>query len=102
MGEPDLLIAQIYFRQGSYAPAAAHAQRAVERMYALAAAWDKRRSYSVWVGYGRLLALRADRKLRGLHSMPTESADHLPTSHGLPLVSVCSHLCPVDADAALV
>ena len=49
--------------------------------------WDKRRSYGNWVGYARLLALRASRRLAGLSSIET-SPELPPTAGGLPLVSL--------------
>ena len=87
VGEPDLMIAQIYFRFGEYAKALAHARRGVSRMYMLTTAWDKRRSFAAWVGFGRILAMRSRRKSYGLHSLPQEDGTML-TSDGQPLVSV--------------
>lgn len=87
VGEPHLMLAQIHYRRGDYAPAAEHAALALDRFYALSTAWDKRRSFPAWVGFARLLALRAHRRQGGLSSLPI--SEHLPpTSAGLPLVSV--------------
>ena len=61
--------------------------RALDRLYKMATAWDKRRSYAGWVGFARLLSLRARRSARGLPSLPYR--DELPpTSGGLALVNI--------------
>jgi hypothetical protein len=88
VGEPDFLIAQIHFRNGRFRDSARHCASCLAKMFALATAWDKRRSYGAWVGHARLLALRANRRLSGFpESLPTEAS--MPrTATGLPLVSI--------------
>ena len=63
VGEPHMMLAQIYFRQGKYYEAALEAHQALEKFYTLASCWDKRRSFEYWVGQGRVILLRANRKL---------------------------------------
>ena len=57
------MLSQIFFRQGHYYRAAVEARAALEKLYVLASAWDKRRSYEYWVGFSRMLLLRVNRKL---------------------------------------
>ena len=87
VGEPLLLLAQLHFRNGRHALAAEACAAALERFYDMATAWDKRRSYANWVGFARMLYLRATRMARGLPSLPFNEA--LPrTSGGLQLTSI--------------
>ena len=72
VGEPRLLLAQLAFRARDYAGARMHAAAALSRMYQLATAWDKRRSFANWVGYARMLHLRASRLATGLSSLPLD------------------------------
>lgn len=63
VGEPNLLLSQIYFRQGHFREAAIQAQTSLKKFYTLASCWDKRRSFAYWVGYARIMLLRSNRKL---------------------------------------
>lgn len=71
IAEPHMMLSQIFYRQGQYYQAAVEARAALEKMYILCSAWDKRRSYEHWVGFTRILLLRANRKLE-------KSTCHLP------------------------
>ena len=87
IAEPLLHTAQLHFRNGRHALAMDACARALDRLYAMATAWDKRRSYASWVGFARLLHVRAARMARGLPSLPyNESLP--PTSGGLQLVAI--------------
>lgn len=78
----------------------AHVAHALERFYTMATAWDKRRSYAMWVGYARLLAVRAERRMHGLESLPSawkdgsgeasgvSKAAKMESATGHPLVSI--------------
>lgn len=63
VGEPHLLLAQIHFREKNYLDAAIESRRALEKFYTLASCWDKRRSFEYWVGYARIMLMRANRAL---------------------------------------
>jgi hypothetical protein len=63
VAEPHMMLSQIYYRQGRYLEAAIEARSSLAKFYALASNWDKRRSYRHWVGFGRILLLRANRML---------------------------------------
>jgi len=63
IAEPHMMLSQIYYRQGKYVEAAIEARLALEKFYTLASNWDKRRSFSHWVGFGRVLLLRANRMM---------------------------------------
>lgn len=94
VAEPHLLLSQIAFRRGQYDDCIVHGSKALELMYTLCTAWDKRLPYSQWVAYTRLLLLRAGRKRMGLTSMPEMNT---PTNlvGKLPLVSLrelCSEM----------
>ena len=65
------MLSQIFYRQGHYYQAAVEARMALEKYYILASAWDKRRTFEYWVGFARILLLRANRKLE-------ENSCHLP------------------------
>uniref|UniRef100_A0A7S1FWQ6 DUF6817 domain-containing protein n=1 Tax=Corethron hystrix TaxID=216773 RepID=A0A7S1FWQ6_9STRA len=88
VGEPHLLLSQLYFRQGDYLAAATEARESLEKLYVLASAWDKRRSYGQWVGFARVMLLRANRRLLDMsHSLPVTGIEN---AGGLPLVSLSS------------
>ena len=87
IAEPHLLLAQIHFRNGRYAATVEHCTAGLRKLYALGTAWDKRRPYAAWVGFGRLLHVRAKRKASGLTSLP-DRPDLPPTSGGLTLAAV--------------
>jgi len=71
IAEPHLMIAQIYYRQENYHGAMVEARSCLEKFYTLATCWDKRRSYEQWIGFARVLLLRAIRKVEGKeHSFP--------------------------------
>jgi len=63
VAEPHMMLSQIYYRQGKYLEAAIEARLALEKYYTLASNWDKRRSFGHWVGFGRVLLLRANRMM---------------------------------------
>ena len=87
---PTALLAQLSFRRGEYAAAAAYAADALARFYPLATAWDKRRSFAHWVGFARMLHLRALRLLQGLPSLPAASTTQVGTFgaslHSIPAI----------------
>ncbi|CAB9524377.1 unknown protein [Seminavis robusta] len=78
VGEPHLLLAQLYIRQQKYALAVREGRKALTKMYALASAWDKRRTYAQWVGFARMTLLRASRLEQCLPHLPIT-----PEAHGL-------------------
>ena len=84
------LLAQLSFRRGDYAAATAYAADALARFYPLATAWDKRRSFAHWVGFARMLHLRALRLLQGLPSLPAASTTQVSASgaaiHSIPAI----------------
>jgi hypothetical protein len=71
VAEPHIQLSQLFYRQGHYYQAAVEARFALEKLYVLASAWDKRRNFEYWVGFSRILLLRANRKLE-------ENTCHLP------------------------
>lgn len=90
IAEPLALLAQLSLRRGEHAAAAAYAAGALERFYPLASAWDKRRSFAHWVGFARMLHLRASRLLQGLPSLPAASTTQVSTFgaalHSIPAI----------------
>ena len=84
------LLAQLSFRRGEYAAAAAYAADAFGRFYPLATAWDKRRSLAHWVGFARMLHLRALRLLQGRPSLPAASTTQVSafgaSLHSIPAI----------------
>lgn len=87
VAEPLLHVAQLHYRNGRYELAVSACSEALNRLYTMATAWDKRRAYSSWVGFARLLHLRASRSAQGLPSLPYNE-ELPPTSGGLKLVSI--------------
>ncbi|MGK3744598.1 MAG: hypothetical protein ACI90V_011458, partial [Bacillariaceae sp.] len=65
IGEPSMLLSQIYYRQKNYLQAAKEARAALEKFYTLASCWDKRRSFGQWVAFSRMMLLRSSRMLEG-------------------------------------
>eukprot|EP00545_Synedropsis_sp_CCMP1620_P002847 CAMPEP_0119004998 /NCGR_PEP_ID=MMETSP1176-20130426/1471_1 /TAXON_ID=265551 /ORGANISM="Synedropsis recta cf, Strain CCMP1620" /LENGTH=482 /DNA_ID=CAMNT_0006956761 /DNA_START=230 /DNA_END=1678 /DNA_ORIENTATION=- len=63
VAEPHIMLSQIFYRQDHYYQAAVEARAALEKLYVLASAWDKRRAFEYWVGFSRILLLKANRKL---------------------------------------
>lgn len=63
VAEPHMMLSQIYYRQGKYFEAAVEARSALQKFYTMASNWDKRRSYGHWIGFGRVLLLRANRMM---------------------------------------
>lgn len=63
IAEPHILISQLHYRRGNYHQAAIEARFAIEKFYTLASNWDKRRSFGHWVGFARVLLLRANRMI---------------------------------------
>ena len=76
VGEPHMMLSQIYYRQGKYLDAATEARSALQKFYTLASCWDKRRSFAHWIGFSRVLMLRANRMLEGQsRSFPCKDPD---------------------------
>lgn len=76
VGEPHMMLSQIYYRQQKFYKAAMEARAGLEKFYSLASCWDKRRSYGHWVGFSRSLLLRANRMLeRQETSFPCKDAN---------------------------
>lgn len=92
IGEPRLMLAQLHFRREMYSEAAEEARKALDCFYTLGSAWDKRRTFAYWVGFSRVLMLRARRRHAGLSSLPynTGSDGTVQYTQGnhLPLVSL--------------
>lgn len=72
VGEPHILLAQLYFRRHEYQQAGQHCRQALQKMYPLASAWDKRRSFAQWIGFTRVLLLRINHQ--PVHSRQTTLA----------------------------
>ena len=91
VAEPHIMLSQIYFRQRKYFEAATQAQMALNKFYTLGTAWDKRRDYGHWIGFGRSLLLRSNRKMEGkICSFPcTDPNDPVYINHnGLKLIDL--------------
>ena len=63
VGEPNMLLSQLHYRQKNYLQAAKEARSALEKFYSLASCWDKRRSFGQWVAFSRMMLLRSNRML---------------------------------------
>lgn len=85
VGEPHFLLSQLAYREGDFHRSSVQARIALQKMFALGTAWDKRMSFQSWVAHTRMYLMRANRRVQGLNSLPT-SPDQPPTSGGLPMV----------------
>jgi len=87
VGEPQLMLAQLYFRLGRWVEAVEHAKRALDAFFTLVSAWDKRRTFANWVAFTRVLHLRASRLSKGEPDFPVRDqldetmGNHLPLVH---------------------
>ena len=90
VGEPHILLAQLYFRNKEYHQAGIHCRLALEKLYKLASAWDKRRSFAQWVGFARVLLLRINRKIEGKSHLPyyDQGNGRYDSARGLHLTSL--------------
>lgn len=90
VGEPHILLAQLYLRNKEYSQAGLHCRLALEKLYSLASAWDKRRSYAQWVGFSRVLLLRVNRYLEGKPHLPylDQANGSYDSARGLHLTSL--------------
>mmetsp|Transcript_18361 Transcript_18361/g.25897 ORF Transcript_18361/g.25897 Transcript_18361/m.25897 type:complete len:451 (+) Transcript_18361:467-1819(+) len=87
VGEPHIMLAQLYHRQGDFELAAQEAAQALEKMYVLATAWDKRRSFECWVGFTRVVLMRSQRAAQGLEQFPMDKSIP-PSAQGRPLIHI--------------
>jgi len=76
VGEPHVLMAQIAFRQGDYQAAVTHCGQALDKLYTLGTAWDKRIGFPGWCTFTRLVALRASRRAGG--AQPSNDFPRMP------------------------
>jgi hypothetical protein len=74
VGEPHIMLAQLHHRLGQFNKAGTEAATALEKMYVLASAWDKRRSFECWVGFARIILMRSRRASAGLEFQITKAA----------------------------
>jgi len=87
VGEPHIMLAQLHHREGEFENGAAEAAMALEKMYVLASAWDKRRSFECWVGFTRVLLMRNQRAAQGLEQFPMDKSIP-PSAQGRPLIDI--------------
>ncbi|MBA0602274.1 uncharacterized protein LOC105781842 [Gossypium raimondii] len=62
VGEPHVVLAQVYLNQGRFEEAEKEAERGVTLMLEWGSPWDNRMSWEGWVAWGRVLLLRAKEK----------------------------------------
>ena len=86
VAEPHVQLAQLFFNAGRYPEAAEEAREALRLLYTWASCWDKRIPFRQWVGFARMMLLRATRRAADLSSMPF-SSEH-ENFHCGPLVSL--------------
>ena len=87
VGEPHIMLAQLYHRLGQFHQSVTEAATALEKMYVLACAWDKRRSFECWVGFTRITLMRSRRATAGLEQFPTNKT-MAPSAQGMPLIAI--------------
>ncbi|CAL9063935.1 uncharacterized protein LOC103985179 [Musa acuminata AAA Group] len=62
VGEPHLVLGQVYMNQGKYEEAEAAAGKGLRLMLEWGSSWDKRMSWEGWVAWGRVLSAKAKEK----------------------------------------
>jgi hypothetical protein len=81
------MLAQLHHRLGQFNKAGTEAATALEKMYVLASAWDKRRSFECWVGFTRIILMRSRRASVGLEQFPNDES-LAKSAQGRPLISI--------------
>ncbi|KAL9261112.1 hypothetical protein AKJ16_DCAP14239 [Drosera capensis] len=59
VGEPNVVLAQVYLSRGRYEEAAVAAERGVRLLLEWGSPWDKRTSWEGWIAWGRVLLMKA-------------------------------------------
>lgn len=59
IGEPHVVLAQIYLTQGKYEEAEREAETGLRLLLEWASAWDKRMSWQGWISWARVLLMKA-------------------------------------------
>ncbi|MQL93785.1 hypothetical protein Taro_026441 [Colocasia esculenta] len=59
VGEPRLVLAQVYLGQGRWEEAAAEAEEGLRLLLEWGSCWDKRMAWEGWVAWGRVLLMKA-------------------------------------------
>merc|ERR1712050_479791 len=70
VGEPHAMLSQVLFNRGAYAEAAHHAIIAIDLLQQWVTSFDKRNSFAQWLGFSRMMLLRAKRREHGLSVFP--------------------------------
>ena len=70
IAEPHVLLAQLHYQQLKFKESRQESTIALEIFFCFATCWDKRIPFRQWVGFTRVLNLRAKRKINGEPSLP--------------------------------
>lgn len=62
VGEPHVLLAQVYLNKGRFEEAEREAERGVTLLLEWGSPWDKRTSWEGWIAWGRVLLMKAKEK----------------------------------------
>ncbi|CAL1388384.1 unnamed protein product [Linum trigynum] len=62
LGDPHLVLAQVYLAKGRFEAAEVAAEKGLKLLLEWGTAWDKRVSWEGWVGWGRVLVMKAKEK----------------------------------------
>ncbi len=77
IGEPLVLLSQIYLNHGEPQRAKIASASALQRLYDTGFAWDGRRSWKAWVAMARMIHFRSSRLARGVPDLPRSADGHL-------------------------
>ena len=73
IAEPRIILSQLLYNRGKYKEACVQASKSIDLLYQWGTHWDKRVSFEQWIGFARMMHMRARRKISGMHSLPSKN-----------------------------
>jgi len=68
IAEPRIILSQLLYNRGEYKEACVQASKSIDLLYQWGTHWDKRVSFEQWIGFARMMHMRARRKISGKYS----------------------------------
>lgn len=92
VAEPHVMLGQLLYQRGAFPDAVDAAATALDLFYKWGTCWDKRHPFAQWVGFTRMLVLRASRRGQGLPSLPSRGLTEAAKASGDPNVTYLQDL----------